>query len=562
MPAGRIALAFTICLTLLRSVSLAAVPQSLGDAAIDQSAPGAWTIAAGGAALSVVLDPAQGYQVTALRSPAGTNWVRVIGADTVATADGVQHLLGSSVDGFGLTSLSTDNNGQRLQLDAAFTLTPQNLLVTRHVKVVPGSPSFEVWTTFQALGDPVPLSNLNAFRAVVAPGTLHWLTGHAPAAGDTTLDSTFARRQQLLTAGQSVTFGSTARSSEQTVPWLAIDGAGDEFYGGLMWSGAWSLTATQTDAGLSIDWGLGDMTTAVGSTAIDGPHAIIGVARGSLAEASAALRSYVIDGLRSGRPFTPLVTYNTWFAYGTRVDESTVRREMARAASIGVELFVIDAGWYSGADTHDSSDFESLSEWSESAGRLRAQPWDEVRLVGGTGAYRPIDPRRRRPGRIGARHRERQLSVAQHRHGVPGRRGRPEMGPRSTDRAARFGAAGLSEMGQQPVAELRPGGARPRRERRQLRTRQCALSGARHAAPEIPEARHRELFLRRQPDGLRHAARHRRRVDGRSHGALGARPPQHRRPEPRVPAGVAAVVRDELLPGAAAECPGSVVVSP
>ena len=33
------------------------------------------------------------------------------------------------------------------------------------------------------------------------------------------------------------------------MPWLAIDGAGDEFYGGLMWSGGWTLTTARTDAG-------------------------------------------------------------------------------------------------------------------------------------------------------------------------------------------------------------------------------------------------------------------------------------------------------------------------
>ena len=42
-----------------------------------------------------------------------------------------------------------------------------------------------------------------------------------------------------------------------------------------------------------------------------------------------------------------------------------MRREMARAAAIGVELFVIDAGWYAGADTHDTSDFEAgLGTWT------------------------------------------------------------------------------------------------------------------------------------------------------------------------------------------------------
>ena len=360
------AFALSFCFAFSASLSLAAAAESLGDATIVHDVrSGSWTIAAGGASLSATLAPWKDYAVTSLVSPVGTNWIRVAGADAVVTADGVRHTFGSRSDGFRYTSLSTDNDGRRLQLNAAFTLQPQNLLVTRHIAVVPGSPTFEVWTSFQALGDPVSLSNLNAFQSIVAPGAIHWLTGHQPESGDITLDSAFARRQQTLNVGQTLSFGSIARSSEQTVPWLAIDGSGDEFYGGLMWSGGWTLTTARTDAGLAIDWGLASMTTVAGATPIEGPHLIVGVARGSVSDASAALRSYLIDGVRDGRPLAPLVTYNTWFAYGTRVDENSVRREMAHAAAIGVELFVIDAGWYTGADTHDTSDFESgLGTWT------------------------------------------------------------------------------------------------------------------------------------------------------------------------------------------------------
>ncbi len=100
--------------------------------------------------------------------------------------------------------MSTNDDGRRLELDVAFTLQPQNLLVTRHIAVVSGSPTFEVWTSFQAMGDSVSLSNLNAFQSVVSPGSIHWLTGHQPASGDDTLDTAFARQQQTLDVGQTV----------------------------------------------------------------------------------------------------------------------------------------------------------------------------------------------------------------------------------------------------------------------------------------------------------------------------------------------------------------------
>ena len=349
----------------LPTSSLFAAERSLGDASIAHDVRSeSWTIAAGGASLSVTFGPSKDYQITSIVSPSGANWIRVNGPDTIVTADGTPHAFGSRSGGFSYTSVSTGNDGRHLELDATFTLQPQNLLVTRHIAVVSGSPTFEVWTSFQARDAPVALSNINAFQSVLSPGAIHWLTGHQPAQGDNTLDSAFARREQTLGVGQTLTFGSTTRSSEQTVPWLAIDGDDDEFYGGLMWSGGWSLTTARTSAGLSIDWGLAPMTTIAGAGPVEGPHAIFGVARGSLPEASAALRAYIIDGIRGGRPLTPLVTYNTWFAYGTRVDETSMRREMAHAAAMGVELFVIDAGWYAGADNSNSRDFDAgLGTW-------------------------------------------------------------------------------------------------------------------------------------------------------------------------------------------------------
>jgi alpha-galactosidase len=352
--------------------SFASTVESRGDASIaHDTGAGSWTIGAGGASMTILFTRSQDYAVTSILSPSGTNWLRVAGPDTIVTADGTAHAFGSRSDGFRFASVSANDDGRHLQLDVAFTLQPQNLLVTRHIAVVPGSPTFEVWTSFQAMSDSVSVSNINSFHTVVTPGSLHWLTGHQPASGDNTFDTAFARQQQTLEVGQTLTFGSIARSSELTVPWLAIDGANDEFYGGLMWSGGWSLTTTRTASGLSIDLGLNAMTTLAADAPVEGPHAIFGLARGSLLEASAALRSYIIDGIRGGRPLTPLVTYSTWFAYGTRVDESTVRREMTNAAAMGVELFVLDAGWYEGADTHNTSDFEAgLGTWVADAERF------------------------------------------------------------------------------------------------------------------------------------------------------------------------------------------------
>src|SRR5262249_4011634 len=84
-----------------------------------------------------------------------------------------------------------------------------------------------------------------------------------------------------------------------------------------------------------------------------------------------ALRSYIVNGIRAGRPLTPLVTYNTWFAYATQIDERSMRGQMERIAPLGVELFVIDAGWYARTDSQGALDFGAgLGLWAADPARF------------------------------------------------------------------------------------------------------------------------------------------------------------------------------------------------
>ena len=101
------------------------------------------------------------------------------------------------------------------------------------------------------------------------------------------------------------------------------------------------------------------------------PHAFFGVTSHTTATVSGALRQFVLKGLRHGRPFQPLVTYNTWFAYGTSITEKLMNDEIDRAAALGVELFVVDAGWYVGAGATGDSDFDSgLGSWTTDTDRF------------------------------------------------------------------------------------------------------------------------------------------------------------------------------------------------
>ena len=237
--------------------------------------------------------------------------------------------------------------------------------MTRHYAMVSGSPSFEAWNTYEPLGaKPTVADDLSALELTIPAGTIRWLNGLQGDNAGADIDSAFSLRQKTLAAGEAFTVGATYRASEHTVPWFAIDGTGDEFYSALMWSGAWSLAFDRTNTGLAFTFGLATMTT-IAVQAIDGPHAVFGVVPGGLAGASAALRSYTLNGVRGGRALTPMVTYNTWFAYGVNIDEGSMRAEMDNAASLGAELFVVDAGWYAGTGIAGPFDFDSgLGAWT------------------------------------------------------------------------------------------------------------------------------------------------------------------------------------------------------
>jgi len=334
-----------------------------GDATIaHDSAAGTWTLAAGGAVLTLALDASRDFAIVSLLSASGTSWTTAAAADSLVSVGGRTLPFGSRAAGFAYDGVTVATRGATLQLNAAFTLASDRLTVTRHYAIVAGSPSFEAWTTFG--GDGAVVADLNALHITVPSGAVHWASGLNGDAADVPTDTAFTLHQQTLGVGQPFAFGATHRASETTVPWFSIDGARDEFYAALMWSGAWSATFNRTGAVTAISVGLAPMTTrAIGS--VDGPHIVFGVAAGTLADGTAALRSYVLNGIRDGRPILPLVTYNTWFAYRTEIDETAMRAEMERAAALGVELFVIDAGWYAGTGAAGPFDFDAgLGGWT------------------------------------------------------------------------------------------------------------------------------------------------------------------------------------------------------
>lgn len=362
-------------LVLLPSPTIAATVTVIeaGDATIGHDTQaGTWSLTAAGTTLTLALDASRDFEVVRLATASNIPWI--IGAlpDSTVTVRGNVLPFGRRTAGFALQTVATSARGQTLQLDAVFELASAGLRVTRHYRTTSGSPTFEAWTSFSAVGAGLAIvSNLNALQVTVPGGTVRWLTGLQGDNAEIEHNDAFTLHSRELAVGEHLALGAQGRSSEQTVPWLAVDGVRDEFYAALMWSGAWSLQLDRASAGLSLSLGLAPMTTTVDAKVVDGPHAIFGVTKGGLSEASAALRSYVIDGIREGRSLTAPVTYNTWFAYGINMDDAAVREEMENASAMGVELFVLDAGWYAGVGASDAYDFDAgLGSWEPDPARF------------------------------------------------------------------------------------------------------------------------------------------------------------------------------------------------
>jgi len=245
--------------------------------------------------------------------------------------------------------------------------------IARHYASYPDSPVIEAWTTVEVAGDgePLAVADLTCWRVSIPAGTLRWVNGLRGDAPDTPVDDAFSIGARDLASGESFDLGAQRRSSERFIPLVTVDIGSGRWFAGVQWSGRWHIGATRNGQRIELTVDIPDTATRVTpDQPLEVPHSFIGFASGSAATLAEALRGF-IAGLRAGRPIRPLVTYNTWYPYGARVEEASVNDEIDRTAALGVELFVLDAGWYAGAGALAFSDFESgLGTWTADPARF------------------------------------------------------------------------------------------------------------------------------------------------------------------------------------------------
>jgi len=199
---------------------------------------------------------------------------------------------------------------------------------------------------------------------------------HFPVGGDYYLshltgrwNDEFNLVREPLTPGVKVLESRRITSSHQHNPWFLIDDGictednGNVWFGALAWSGNWKLTAevsnfNTTRLGIGInDW---DFTWQLkeGQKFLS-PHAICGFSENGYGGASRLLHDYIRDELLPHKKQIHKVLYNSWEATLFDVNESSQVRLAEIAAEMGVELFVVDDGWFH----HRNNDQAGLGDW-------------------------------------------------------------------------------------------------------------------------------------------------------------------------------------------------------
>jgi alpha-galactosidase len=192
---------------------------------------------------------------------------------------------------------------------------------------------------------------------------LTWLTGRWAAESQI--------NHEPIHEGAKVLESRKGHTSHNFNPWFAID-AGDAaeehgrvWFGALGWSGNWRFTVEQTPyRQVRVTGGLNTFDFAYplkpGET-LDTPAFYGGFSTDGFGGASRLMhrfeREEILPGGLSSR--TRPVLYNSWEATGFNVTEAGQKQLATSAAKLGVELFVVDDGWFG----KRNNDHAGLGDW-------------------------------------------------------------------------------------------------------------------------------------------------------------------------------------------------------
>lgn len=182
------------------------------------------------------------------------------------------------------------------------------------------------------------------------------------------LDEMHLRREPLV-QGIKVLESRRLTTSHHHNPWFAVDAgdaaehAGAVWFGVLGWSGNWKLTAEVTDFGSTrVNIGLNDWDFAwrlQPGESFTTPSSYAGYTDQGFGGASRRLHDFIRATILPHPNRTQRVLYNSWEATLFDVDEHSQAELANVAAAMGIELFVLDDGWFHGR----RSDNAGLGDW-------------------------------------------------------------------------------------------------------------------------------------------------------------------------------------------------------
>jgi alpha-galactosidase len=179
-------------------------------------------------------------------------------------------------------------------------------------------------------------------------------------------------REQRIQPGKTILESRRGSTGAQNSPWFAVDrngsddqDSGDVWFGALGWSGSWQISVEQdqvqqvrlTGGPNSFDFGY---RLAAGEH-FETPYFYAGYSHDGIGGASRLLHRFELASILPHAPGPKLrpVLYNSWEATGFNVDEAGQEDLAEKTASIGVERFVVDDGWFG----QRADDRAGLGDW-------------------------------------------------------------------------------------------------------------------------------------------------------------------------------------------------------
>ncbi|MFJ4835296.1 alpha-galactosidase [Streptomyces sp. NPDC088747] len=268
--------------------------------------------------------------------------------------------------------LSTGSRVTDDELALSFRDRHYPLHVTLHYRVRADTDVVERWTVVHNAGDESVTLPRTDSAAWTLPPLRDYRLSHVT--GQWSAESQL--RRDRLPYGETVLTSRRGITSHHANPWVMLDaGEATEEHGrvwsaALAWSGSWRITAQRTpDGRAGFTGGIGHDGTSVplapGEEFTTPPFAGL-FTDGGFGAASRAWHAYTLAHvLPRADEIAPLL-YNSWEATGFDVDEVSQKALAERAAELGVELYVVDDGWFGAR----RSDHAGLGDWTPSADRF------------------------------------------------------------------------------------------------------------------------------------------------------------------------------------------------